>query len=95
MPIPKCHKNLIPPTINLYLFVDFYRNMFRPIYLIIYNSAYLSPQIIIYTVSQGKSTPGALLAATHAWHLALDGGSDVCYIFLDLSKAFNKVPHIP
>ena len=44
--------------------------------------------------SRGKSTTGALLAATHAWHLALDGGNDICCVFLDLSKAFDKVPHI-
>ena len=35
-----------------------------------------------------------MLAATHAWHLALDGGNDICCVFLDLSKAFDKVPHI-
>ena len=29
-----------------------------------------------------------------AWHLALDRGNDICCVFLDLSKAFDKVPHI-
>ena len=43
---------------------------------------------------RGKSTTGVLLAATHAWHLALDRGNDICCVFLDLSKAFDKVPHI-
>ena len=45
--------------------------------------------------SRGKSTTSALLAATYAWHQALDAGNDVCCVFLDLSKAFDKVPHVP
>ena len=45
--------------------------------------------------SRGKSTTGALLTATHAWHQALEVGHDVCCVFLDLSKAFDTVPHLP
>ena len=41
----------------------------------------------------GRSTTGALLSATHSWHKALESGVDVCAVFLDLSKAFDKVPH--
>ena len=44
---------------------------------------------------KGKSTTGALLTAIHDWHQALEIGIDVCTVFLDLSKAFDKVPHIP
>ena len=44
---------------------------------------------------KGKSTTGALLTAIHDWHQALEIGIDVCAVFLDLSKAFDKVPHIP
>ena len=42
-----------------------------------------------------KSTTGALLTATDNWHKALEEGSDICAVFLDLSKAFDKVPHRP
>ena len=35
------------------------------------------------------------LTAIHDWHQALEIGKDVCAVFLDLSKAFDKVPHIP
>ena len=45
--------------------------------------------------SKGKSTTGALLSTTHAWHMALEAGEDVCCVFLDLTKAFGKVPHSP
>ena len=45
--------------------------------------------------SKGKSTTGALLSATHAWHMALEAGEDVCCVFLDLTKAFDKVLHLP
>jgi len=45
--------------------------------------------------TKGKSTTGALLTATDSWHKALEEGSDVCAVFLDLSKAFDKVPHRP
>ena len=46
-------------------------------------------------VLKGKSTTGALLTAIHDWNQALEIGIDVCAVFLDLSKAFDKVPHIP
>ena len=43
---------------------------------------------------KGKSTTRALLTAIHDWHKALEIGKDVCAVFLDLSKAFDKGPHI-
>ena len=45
--------------------------------------------------TKGKSTTGALLTATNNWHKSLEEGMDVCAVFLDLSKAFDKVPHGP
>ena len=56
-------------------------------------SSYLSG--VQWGFLKGKSTTGALLTAIHDWHQALEIGIDVCAIFLDLSKAFDKVPHIP
>ena len=47
-----------------------------------------------WSFSKGKSTTGALLSATHAWHMALEAGEDVCCVFLDLMKALDKVPHL-
>ena len=44
---------------------------------------------------KGKSATGALLTATKEWHHVLEMGGDVCSVFLDLSKAFDKVPHAP
>ena len=41
----------------------------------------------------GKSTPGALLAATNHWCSLLDQGYDICAVFFDYSKAFDMVPH--
>ena len=43
--------------------------------------------------TQGKSTIGALLAATDHWHNALDSGLEICTVFFDYSKAFDTVPH--
>ena len=34
-----------------------------------------------------------LISAVESWHPALYNRSDVCSVFLDLSKAFDKVPH--
>jgi len=45
--------------------------------------------------TNGKSTTGALLTVTDSWHKALEEGSDVCAVFLYLSKAFDKAPHRP
>ena len=98
MPIPKSQEKSDPAN-------------YRPISLLSILSKLLEKHVKAYLIdhlqicsplspnqwgfSQGKSTTGALLAATHEWHLALDGGNDICCIFLDLSKAFDKVPHIP
>ena len=41
----------------------------------------------------GSSTQEALLAATHDWHRCLDRGQSSAALFLDLSKAFDRVPH--
>ena len=43
--------------------------------------------------SSGRSTTGALLAATDQWHKLLDSGLDICTVFFDYSKAFDTVPH--
>ena len=43
--------------------------------------------------THGKSTTGALLAATDNWHRLLDSGHDVCAEFFDFSKACDTVPH--
>ena len=43
--------------------------------------------------TRGKSTTGALLAATNNWHRLLDSGLDICTVLFDFSKAFDTVPH--
>ena len=43
----------------------------------------------------GKSTVTALLSVTHDWFQALESGQEVCFIFFDLKKAFDSVPHRP
>ena len=43
----------------------------------------------------GKSTTTALLFFTHNCQAALDSGDEVCSVFFDLCKAFDKVPHLP
>ena len=45
--------------------------------------------------THGKSTTGALLAATDNWHRLLDSGLDICTVFFDFSKVFDTVPHRP
>ena len=42
---------------------------------------------------KGRSTTGALISAVDSWHKTLENRSDICAVFLDLSKAFDKVPH--
>ena len=41
----------------------------------------------------GSSTQEALLSATHDWQRYLDLGLSTAALFLDMSKAFDKVPH--
>jgi len=42
----------------------------------------------------GRSTSGALLAATHDdWPTELDKGNEVAAVFFDIKKAFDSVPH--
>ena len=41
----------------------------------------------------GSSTQEALLTATHDWQRCLDLGVSSVALFLDMSKAFDKVPH--
>ena len=41
----------------------------------------------------GSSTQEALLAATHDWHRCLDRCQSSAALFLDMSKAFDRVPH--
>ena len=41
----------------------------------------------------GSSTQEALLTATHDWHRSLDRGLSTAALFLDLSNAFDRVPH--
>ena len=45
--------------------------------------------------THGKSTTGALLAATDSWHRQLDSGLDICAVFFDFRKAFDTVSHRP
>jgi len=39
------------------------------------------------------STVGALLATTYDWFQELESGNEVCSVFFDIRKAFDKVPH--
>lgn len=41
----------------------------------------------------GSSTQEALLAATRDWHLALENRDSVACVFINISKAFDSLPH--
>ena len=41
----------------------------------------------------GKSTTGALLAATDRWFRSMEQGYDICAVFFDYRKAFDTVLH--
>ena len=43
--------------------------------------------------THGKSTTGALLAATDQWFRLLEQGYDICAVSFDYSKAFDTIPH--
>ena len=43
----------------------------------------------------GRSTIGVLVTTIDKWHRCLERGSEVCAVFLDLKKAFDRVPHRP
>ena len=43
--------------------------------------------------TRGKSTTGALLAATDQWFRFMEDGYDICAVFFDYRKAFDTVPH--
>ena len=41
-----------------------------------------------------RSAISALCSLSHEWSQELDNGNEVCSVFFDLRKAFNRVPHI-
>ena len=43
----------------------------------------------------GRSTTGALVDTVDSWHRCLEKGNKVRTVFLDLKKAFDRVPHRP
>ena len=43
----------------------------------------------------GRSTIGVFVTTIDKWHRCLERGSEVCAVFLDLKKAFDRVPHRP
>ena len=46
-----------------------------------------------WAFTRGKSTVGALLTAVDSWHQQLDSRIDICAVFFDLRKAFDRLPH--
>ena len=40
-----------------------------------------------------KSTESALLSTTYDWLEEMKAGRNICSVFLDLTKAFNTIPH--
>ena len=44
---------------------------------------------------ESRSTISALIKVIDDWSCALDQGKEVCVVFFDVSKAFDKVPHLP
>ena len=41
-----------------------------------------------------RSTISALIKVVDDWSRALDQGKEVCVVFFELSKGFDKVPHL-
>lgn len=46
-----------------------------------------------YGFRPGSSTQESILTATRDWHQTLEHGGSVACVFLDLSKAFDSLPH--
>ena len=44
---------------------------------------------------ESRSTISAQIKVVDDWSCALDQGKEVSVIFFDISKAFDKVPHLP
>ena len=55
------------------------------------NELYFSPRQFRFRL--GSSTQEALLVAKHDWQRYLDFGLSSAVLFLDMSKAFDKLPH--
>ena len=95
-PIPKSGKSSDPtnyrPISLLSILSKLLEKHMRDLLIHHFQSFYpLSAQQWGFT--QGKSTTGALLAATDHWHNLLDAGLEICTVFFDYSKAFDTVPH--
>ena len=86
-------------------------SQFRPISLLPVISKILERQVQAYILEwalteslisddqwgflNGRSTTGALVNTVDRWHRCLERGNEVCAVFLDLKKAFDRVPHRP
>ena len=54
-----------------------------------------TPLFLLSNGASQKESALLVLYYAHTWHMALEAGEDVCCVFLDLTKAFDKVPHLP
>ena len=70
--------------------VSYLKLTWETFYFIIYNSISYPLSDNQWGFTKGKSTTGALLAATDQWHQWLDAGLEICIIFL---ITFDTVPH--
>jgi hypothetical protein len=46
-----------------------------------------------FEAAKGRSTTHALIDLLHSWHAALDQGKSVRVVFIDYSRAFDRVHH--